>query len=128
VNRRTDLLRCRCHRRLGRFFVLRDAGGIRHLGKPQGLDLGDMTAEVRVSIRKSLQRLPYGVIGIEHSFDGQIHGQLVLLFRVHFELRSADSFPHAATSYFRGGGRAGIDNFGLFWNRIGINPWKKGVL
>ena len=83
VNRRTDLLRCRCHRRLGRFFVLRDAGGIRHLGKFQGLDSGYMAGEVRVSIRESLQRLPDGIVGIEHAFDGQIHGQLVLLFRVH---------------------------------------------
>ena len=58
VNRRTDGLRCRCHRRLGRFFVLRDAGGIRHLGKFQGLDSGYMAGEVRVSIRESLQRLP----------------------------------------------------------------------
>lgn len=69
VDRRTDLLRCRCHRRLGRFFVLRDAGGIRDLGEFQGLDLADMAGEVRVSICKSLQRLPYGVVGIEHAFD-----------------------------------------------------------
>jgi hypothetical protein len=68
VNRRTDGLRCRCHRRLGRFFVLRDAGGIRHLGKFQGLDLCDMAGEVRVSIRECLQRLPNGVVGIEHAF------------------------------------------------------------
>jgi len=67
VNRRTDGLRCRCHRRFGRFFVLRDAGGIRHLGKFQGLDSGYMAGEVRVSIRESLQRLPYGVVGIEHA-------------------------------------------------------------
>ena len=68
VNRRTDGLRCRCHRRLGRFFVLRDAGGIRHLGKFQGLDSGYMAGEVRVSIRESLQRLPNCIVGIEHAF------------------------------------------------------------
>ena len=67
VNRRGDCLRCRCHRRLGRFFVLRDAGGIRHLGKFQGLDSGYMAGEVRVSICESLQRLPNCIVGIEHA-------------------------------------------------------------
>ena len=68
VNRRTDGLRCRCHRRFGRFFVLRDAGGIRHLGKFQGLDSGYMAGEVRVSICEGLQRLPNCIVGIEHAF------------------------------------------------------------
>jgi hypothetical protein len=69
--------------RFGRFFVLRDAGGIRHLGKFQGLNPGDMAGEVRVSIRECLQRLPYGVVGIEHGLYSQIHGQLVLLLGIH---------------------------------------------
>jgi hypothetical protein len=44
----------------------------------------------------------------------KIRIDVVLLFRVHFELRSADSFPLSAISHFGHGGGAGIDNMGLF--------------